>query len=81
MFIREHVWIGRRANILYGADIGSGSIVGLGAFVNKTFPGNAVIAGNPARIVNENVAWNDRPDEFLDDYEDFRRYDYRDLQE
>jgi acetyltransferase-like isoleucine patch superfamily enzyme len=47
----EDVWIGAGAILLKGARIGAGSIVGAGAVVDFEVPPNAVVAGNPARIV------------------------------
>ncbi|MDM9379812.1 acyltransferase [Chlorogloeopsis sp. ULAP01] len=49
--IGNDVWIGMRAVLLQGAWIGDGAIVGAGAVVDFTVPANAIVAGNPARIV------------------------------
>lgn len=54
----SHVWIGIRAVLLSGTDIGIGSIVGAGAVVKGTFPNNCAIAGNPAHMVKKDVAWS-----------------------
>lgn len=43
--------IGGGATILPGLTIGRGSMVGAGAVVTKSVPDNAVVVGNPARIV------------------------------
>lgn len=43
--------IGGGATILPGVTIGSGAMVGAGAVVTKSVPDNAVVVGNPARIV------------------------------
>ena len=45
------------AIILKGVTIGKGSIVAAGAVVTKDVPDNCLVAGNPARIVRENVLW------------------------
>jgi len=56
--IGDHVWIGRFAQILKGARIGSGSIVGTCAVVTKPFDEKScVIAGCPAKEIQENVHW------------------------
>lgn len=56
--IGNKVWIGCRSTILKGAEIADGCIVGANSFVNKKFnQKNCVIAGNPAKIVKENVQW------------------------
>lgn len=75
--IGNHVWVGADCKLLYGADIGAGSIVGMGSFVNKKFPNNIVIAGNPARCVRKNIAWNRAGYPFYNDREAFEAYDFR----
>ncbi|MEW6616659.1 MAG: acyltransferase [Thermodesulfobacteriota bacterium] len=47
--IGSNIWIGAHSVIL--ADISSGTVVGAGSIVTKTYSENAVIAGNPARIL------------------------------
>jgi acetyltransferase-like isoleucine patch superfamily enzyme len=49
--IGPNVWIGARATILRGADIGEGAIVGAACVVNGKVPPHSIIAGNPARIL------------------------------
>lgn len=73
----EHVWIGQRAVLFNGCDIGSGSIVGINSFVNKKFPANCSIAGNPARIIKQNIAWRREEYPYFDSYDDFGEFDYR----
>ena len=75
--IGEHVWVGVRAMLFSGCDIGDGSIVGANTFVNKKFPKNCSIAGNPARIIKENIAWRREGKVFFENYEDFAEFDFR----
>ncbi|GAB4448228.1 MAG: hypothetical protein OHK0015_52820 [Chloroflexi bacterium OHK40] len=49
--IGDDAWIGARAVVLGGAQIGVGAIVGAGAVVDGPVPDYAIVAGNPARIV------------------------------
>jgi acetyltransferase-like isoleucine patch superfamily enzyme len=49
--IGRNAWIGARAVLLGGADIGEGAIVGAGAVVDFPVPAFAIVAGNPARVV------------------------------
>lgn len=49
--ICDNVWIGRRVIILPGVKIESGCIIGAGSIVTKSFPKQAIIAGNPAKII------------------------------
>ena len=57
IIIGENVWIGCRALILKGVTIGDGAVVAAGAVVTKNVPANCVVAGNPAKIIKENVVW------------------------
>ena len=43
--------IGANATLLPGVRIGAGAMVGAGAVVTRSVPPNAIVAGNPARIV------------------------------
>ncbi len=49
--IGADVWIGANAKILKGVTIGDRSIIGTGAVVTKSVPCDAIVAGNPARVV------------------------------
>ena len=51
IIIENNVWIGTQVTILDGVHIGSGAVVGAGAVVTKDVPVNAVVVGNPARII------------------------------
>lgn len=56
--IGDHVWIGRRVDILKGVYLPENTIVGMGSVVTKSFEyGNISIAGNPARIIKRDVSW------------------------
>jgi acetyltransferase-like isoleucine patch superfamily enzyme len=55
--IGSHVWIGSRATILKGVNIGSGSVVAYGAVVTNNVPENTLVAGVPAKIIKHNVQW------------------------
>ncbi|OJJ19318.1 acetyltransferase [marine bacterium AO1-C] len=50
--IEDNCYIGPNTIISKGVTIGKGTIVGANSFVNKTFPPNSKIAGNPAKIIN-----------------------------
>ena len=56
--IEDNVWIGGGAILLPGVSIGRNAVVGAGAVVTRDVPANAVVAGNPARVIrvieNEN---------------------------
>lgn len=56
--IGDRVWMASHASIMKGVSIGSGSIVAMGAIVNKSAPDNCVIAGVPAKVVKRGVTWD-----------------------
>ena len=49
--VEDNVWICGSATILPGVTIGKNAIVGAGAVVTKDVPANAVVVGNPARVL------------------------------
>lgn len=48
--IGENVWIGDRAGILPGTQIGDNSVVSFGAVCSRAYPSNVIIVGNPAKV-------------------------------
>lgn len=57
IYIGNHVWIGTRAIILKGVNIGDGAIVAAGAVVTKDVPAKCLVASVPAKVIRENVEW------------------------
>ena len=55
--IGEHVLIGAHAIVLKGVRIGDGAIVAAGSVVSRDVPPRALVAGSPATVRRENVAW------------------------
>lgn len=55
--IGDHVWIGSRATILKGVNIGNGAIVAAGSLVTKDVPPKTMVAGVPARVIKHDVEW------------------------
>jgi maltose O-acetyltransferase len=49
--IGNNVWIGARVIILPGVHVHDGAILAAGAVVTKNVPPNAIVAGNPARVI------------------------------
>lgn len=58
LVIGEHVWLGKRAFILYNTNIGMGSIVGACSVVKGIYPNNCIIAGNPSKLIKTDIAWS-----------------------
>jgi acetyltransferase-like isoleucine patch superfamily enzyme len=44
-------WIGMRAIILSGVELGEGCIIGAGSVVTRSWEDGSIIAGNPAKLV------------------------------
>ena len=74
--IGHDVWIGARATILDGVNIGNGAVVAAGAVVTKDVPPYAIVGGVPAKIIkyrfNQNTDasllkewWNNDPHEVM----------------
>ena len=57
VIIGDKVWLCEGCTIMAGVKIGPGAIIGAHAFVTSNVPANAMVAGNPARIVDEDVLW------------------------
>lgn len=50
--IGKNVWIGDKATILPGVEIGDGAVVAANAVVTKNVPAYCVVAGIPAKIID-----------------------------
>ena len=55
--IGNHVWIGMNSMILKGVSIGDGAVVAAGSVVTKDVPAESIVAGVPAKVIQENVKW------------------------
>ena len=51
--VKKGASIGSGSTILSGITIGENAIVGAGSVVTKDVPANAIVAGNPARVIRE----------------------------
>lgn len=58
--IGNHVWLGKGCSVLYGTNIGAGSIVGMQSLAKGDYPCNSVIAGNIAKVVRTDCTWDRR---------------------
>ena len=74
--IGNDVWIGLRAMVLGGVNIGDGAVIAAGAIVTKDVPPYAIVAGVPARIIRyrfspeiikqlEYIKWWELPEDVL----------------
>lgn len=53
--IGANCFIGGRALILPGVEIGDGCVVGAGSVVTRSVPAGSLVAGNPARILRSGI--------------------------
>lgn len=49
--IKKNVWIGANVTILPGVTVGENAIIGACSVVTKDVPANAVVVGNPAKVI------------------------------
>lgn len=54
--VDEDVWVGVKASVLRGAQVGRGTVVAAHAVVRGTVPPYSVVAGVPGRVVRDRVA-------------------------
>lgn len=53
VIIGDRVWIGYRALILPGIEIGEGAVIAAGSVVTKSVPAYTIVGGNPARQIGK----------------------------
>lgn len=59
VFLGDHIWVGHGCHILKGAKLYSGCVIGLGSIVTgKEYYSNTAYAGNPAKIIAKNIAYD-----------------------
>jgi len=59
-FVGRRCFVAVNATILPGVKIGDEVIIGAGSVVSKDVPSNVIVAGNPARIIRDNIQMNDK---------------------
>lgn len=70
--IGNHVWVGKDVKIGKNTKISNDSIIGWGSIVTKKFDEtNVIIAGNPAKIIKQNINWDPRD---LQNYKLYKEY-------
>ena len=58
----DDVTIGPNVCIIGAITIGKGAVIGAGAVVVKDVPENAIVAGNPAKVIGMNNNLNNNPE-------------------
>lgn len=57
VIIGQHAWLCESSTIMAGAKIGDGAIVGAHSLITGGVSSFTMVAGNPARVVDEEVYW------------------------
>jgi acetyltransferase-like isoleucine patch superfamily enzyme len=55
VIIGERVWVGTGVTIV-GATVGDGAVIGAGSVVTADVPSAVLVAGNPARVISEDIS-------------------------
>jgi acetyltransferase-like isoleucine patch superfamily enzyme len=60
ILIGDNVWIGCRNIVLKGTEIGNNIVIGSNSTIaGKHTQENSIVAGNPTKIIKENVQWKE----------------------
>jgi UDP-2-acetamido-3-amino-2,3-dideoxy-glucuronate N-acetyltransferase len=54
-YVKKGASIGSNATILCGITIGENALIGAGSVVTKDVPSNSIVAGNPAKVIKNNI--------------------------
>lgn len=57
VIIKNHVWVARNVQILKGATVNEGVIIGAGSIISKDLEANSLYVGVPARKIKSNISW------------------------
>jgi acetyltransferase-like isoleucine patch superfamily enzyme len=71
VWIQDDCWLGVHAVVSPGVTLGKGSVVGANAVVTRDVPPYSVVAGSPARVISQRLAWEPPPTVDLRDESDW----------
>lgn len=60
IYVGENSFVGARASLLPGTHIGKHCIVGAGAVVKGEVPDYSIVAGNPAKVIGNTLAYAEK---------------------
>lgn len=58
--IGNNVWIGAYSKILKGSTIEANTIIGMSSLVSGYIPENCIAVGSPAKVIKDNVYWDQK---------------------
>lgn len=59
VMIGDHCWLGEGSKVLKGVTLEGNNIVSTGAIVTKSFGKNVLLGGVPAKVLKDNVTWDE----------------------
>jgi acetyltransferase-like isoleucine patch superfamily enzyme len=74
IIIGNNVYIGNCAFLFPGVTIGNNVIIGAGSIVTKSIPDNSIVAGNPARIIENSLNFKYKMTHFNLDCNNLNKY-------
>jgi len=55
--LEDNIWVADNVTILKGVHVGENSVLGIDSVVTKSVQKNSIVAGNPAKLIKENITW------------------------
>jgi len=55
--LHNNIWIADTVTILKGVTVMPHSIIAINSTLTKNVPNNSIFAGNPAKLVKDNISW------------------------
>ena len=57
--VGNHCWLGLGCMLMKGTELADSTVVAAGTICTKKYEhGNVVLAGNPAKVIKENIDWD-----------------------
>lgn len=56
--LHENIWVADNVTILKSVEVGKNSVLGIDSVVTKSVPEHSIAAGNPAKVIKNDISWN-----------------------
>lgn len=60
VIIGNHCWIGEGVKVLKGVSLNNDTVVSTGAIVTRSFGPNVLLGGIPAKVLKDQISWNEK---------------------